>query len=251
MKFDMNHNYCNPIDMYIKQGMQFDAVPYVIEMFPAPLPDEVNEEPVNNIFDLTMTSAHFGFDEIFVPRKKTVTGRMGDQAVEFKTEDFLAWQLMRASARTLYFLGSKTDAMLYRLLDFDEEYEKNENYDPEDWLYPYGKTEQELQPGFDFVERLRREKPQELVDCLVGSILDEDFGVLTHGETEIDADNLDEVRQMYAEWSVPLMLVHEGDFAPYIEAGVGDNLMRDGWYIRRVTVRNYDEGDFSLPFEPE
>lgn len=239
----MTH-HANPIDACIAQGIQFEALPCLVEMFPAPLPEEVNDERVDDIFDLTMTSAHFGFDEIFVPKKKTVTGQMGGKVMEFKTEDFLAWQLIRASARTLYFLGSKTDAMLYRLLDLDAEYEKDESYDPEDWLYPYGKTEEALQPGLDFVERLRRERPQELIACLVESILDEDFGVLAHGETEI-ADNLDEVRRMYADWSVPLMLVYEGHFEPYIEAGVGDNLMRDGWHIRRVTVRNYDEGDIA------
>jgi hypothetical protein len=239
----MTKAYQNPIDNHIKQGVRFHAVPYVIEIFPSPLPEEVNDEPVDNIFDLTMTSAHFGFDEIYLPHGNTVAAEVGGNIVNFKTKDFLAWQIMRVSARTLYFLASKTDASLYRLLDEDEEYEKDPDYNGEDWLYPYGKTEEELQPGFELVERIRRDKPKELVDCMVESILDSDFGLLQYAETEIDADNLEEVRRMYAEWSVPLMLIYEGVFEPYIEAGEGANLMRDGWDIRRVMVRNYDEGD--------
>jgi hypothetical protein len=237
--------YKNPIDVHVVQGVQFEAVPNVVEIFPAPLPDEVNDEPVGNIFDLTMTSAHFGFDEIFLPKGKTIRGKVGDKEVVFKSKDFLAWQLMRVSPRTLYFLASKTDASLYNLLDDDEEYEKDPDYNGEDWLYPYGKTEEELQSGFKLVERIRREKSQEMVDRLVECMLDADFGVRAYGETEIDKNNLDEVREMYGEWRVPLMLVYVGKFLPYIAAGEDSNLMRDSWDIRLVTVRNYDEGDIA------
>jgi hypothetical protein len=80
--------------------------------------------------------------------------------------------------------------------------------------------------------------------ALSESILDPNFGVLEHLETEI-SENLDEVRQMYAHWAVPLMIVSIGKFFPYTEADYDSGLMMEDYRLKRMYVRNYDEGDIA------
>ena len=39
------------------------------------------------------------------------------------------------------------------------------------------------------------------------------------------------------------MVVSTGKFLPYIDAGYNHNLMMDDYNLKRMYIRNYDEGD--------
>ncbi len=232
----------NKLDSYIPSGIQFSHVPYLIEIFPSPLPEDAMGEALQSEQDLVMTSMEHGYSEIFVPATEKVSATANGEKVQIKRNDFLAWQLLRATAPTLYHLANKTSASLHGIFNYEEEYSADENYDPETWLYPYGISDEDYATGLKFIERLRKEQPEALVEHLISAMLDEDSGVLACLETKIE-DNLDEVRDMYSDWPVPLMVVSEGRFALYIEAGEDRNFMRDEYRIDSVFVRNCDEGD--------
>jgi hypothetical protein len=156
---------------------------------------------------------------------------------------FLRWQLERVSEETLWQLISKTDASVTELLDSDAEYEKDSDYDPENWLSVYAKDEY---PGkaVAYIRRLREEVADEFYKVVVAAILDERYGLLNTEwyETEIDG-NLEQVRFAYGEWQVPLMIVSMGKFFPYISKDYDTNLMMEDYKINNMFVRNYDEGD--------
>lgn len=97
----------NKLDSYVSSGIQFSSVPYLVEIFPSPLPEEANGEPIESAQDLLMTSMDHGFSEIFIPASETVSATVDGKKVQIKRNDFLAWQLVRASAPTLYHLPSR------------------------------------------------------------------------------------------------------------------------------------------------
>ena len=144
---------------------------------------------------------------------------------------------------TIYYLINKTDAPVQNILDSEVEYEKDEEYNPEGWLNAY-EAEEHLEKGLAYIERLKLEVPKEFYKALINAILDENFGLLNPHwyESEID-ENLDEIREAYSHWDVPLMVVSTGKFLPYIEAGYTHNLMMDDYNLKRMYIRNYDEGD--------
>ena len=146
-------------------------------------------------------------------------------------------------AITIYHLINKTNASVDNILDFDTEYNKDEDYCPDIWLNVY-ESEQYLEKGLAYIERLKLEVPDKFYKALINSILDENYGLLNSNwyESEID-ENLDEIRKAYSHWDVPLMVVSTGKFLPYIDAGYNHNLMMDDYNLKRMYIRNYDEGD--------
>jgi hypothetical protein len=234
----------NKLDEYIDSGVEFRDVQYVVEIFPSPLPLECDGATIDDANDLLLTSEAYGFSEIFLPDDEDIFGTVEGEQVQFKRDDFLAWQLIRATTATLYHLANKTSVDLQEMLDFDEEYAEDNLYDPDTWLNPYQATSESYASGLKLVEKLRLKKPVELINRLVSAMTDPNSGVLQALETLVE-DDLVSVQESYAHWEVPLLVVSSGNFAPYIESGDGNNLKRDDYYLTEMYVRNFDEGDIS------
>ena len=227
-----------------KKGIIFSA-DYMVEIFNAPLMgDDSNGSEIETAWDLFRMSMHEGFDELFLPYSDIVRGESNGEQLNFARGDFLRWQLERFNATTLYHLAAKTDVSLASSddEDYEQQLEKDPDYSPDEWLNENIQDEGNKQKGLMLIERLRNERPDEFYKLLIDGILDEYVGLLTWLETEID-DNLAEVREAYAHWPVPLVVVSEGDFAPYIEPDNMSNLMMDDMRLNRMYIRNYDEDD--------
>ena len=236
-----------------KGGISFHA-DYMVEIFNAPLMDnDSNGTNIETAWDLFRMSAHEGFDELFLTNSDVVNGESNGKNLQFSRDDFLRWQLERFSAETLYHLAAKTDAGIAsscntdfepaeKILNYDDEAEKDPDYDPDEWLNENIQDEENKQKGLDLIERLRKQSPDEFYKLIIDGILDEHSGLLTWWETEIE-DDLAEVRDAYAHWPVPLVVVSEGDFIPYIDPDNLSNLMMDDMSLNRMYVRNYDEDE--------
>jgi len=229
-------------------GIQFTNVDYLIEIFPSPIPttitSEISDIPIDSESDLFRMSIHEGFDELFLPSSEFVLSKSNGQNYQITRFDFLRWQLERFSNQTLYHLINKTCCNIIQFLDEEAEYAKDPDYHPEGWLDPGFDEEGYYEKGLRFIERVKIEAADNFYLALIESILDEDFGILTNLETEIDG-NLDEIRDLYADWTVPLMIIWEGKFFPYIESDFDHNLMMDDYTLQRTHVRNYDEGEIA------
>ena len=232
----------NRLEVYVDSGVRFDPVEYVVEIFPSPIPEEISDLPMNTDTDLIWMSSHLGFDELHVPAREQITGYVRDRAMTFTRHEFLVWQLSRMNTRTLYYLISKTDTDLLDLLDEEAEYEKDPSYDPSSWLHPHGISEDALAKGFALVDRLRSEQFTNFYDRLAVQVVDENSGVLNWLESEV-CDDLEMVRHLYHDWKVPLMMVSEGTFQTYIDPEDPGCLMREGYRLLSMHVRNYDEGE--------
>jgi hypothetical protein len=230
------------IETFKGNELMFHAT-HVIEFFHAPLPADVDGQDVTDEADLFRASNANGFEEIYLANGESINAECSGKNHRFRIEDFLRWQLERVSEETLWQLISKTDASVTELLDSDAEYEKDSDYDPENWLSVYAKDEY---PGkaVAYIRRLREEVTDEFYKVVVAAILDERYGLLNTEwyETEIDG-NLEQVRFAYGEWQVPLMIVSMGKFFPYISKDYDTNLMMEDYKINNMFVRNYDEGD--------
>lgn len=230
------------INSLAADGIKFSGVEFLVEIFPAPIPKTIFDINIESEGDLLRMSTHEGYDELFVPTTEYLQGESGGKNYQFSRFVFLRWQLMRFSENTIFQLRNKTDCDLTQLLDADEEYEKDPDYYPEGWLNPYEDGPGNFEKGLKYISRIRNEVPEEFCKALIDSILDPDRGVLEHLETEI-SNNLNEVRQLYSGWDVPLMIVSKGKFFSYIEPGSDSNLMMDEYRLQCMYVRNFDEGD--------
>lgn len=233
------------LNLLAKTGIQFSGIDFLVEIFPAPIPVNIDDTGIESEGDLFRMSSHEGYDELFVPSAENLQGESEGKKHQFSRTDFLRWQLIRFSEKTIYQLINKTDCDVTQLLDGDEEYEKDPDYSPETWLNPYEDEAGNYEKGLNYIARLRKEVQEEFYTTLIESILDPDCGVLEHLETEI-SENLDEVREMYGQWEVPLMIVSKGKFSPYTEADYDSGLMMDDYKLQRMYVRNYDEGDIEV-----
>ena len=130
-------------------------------------------------------------------------------------------------------------SIFWLIFDWDEEYEKDEDYDPDSWLNEYDNDS--FQKGINFIQRLITEAPEEFYGKLIEGIIDEDDGLTSWLETDISED-INEARK-YDDWDVHLALVAAGKFYPYLEANYDSNLMMDEYRLDRLCVRNYDEGE--------
>jgi transcriptional regulator with XRE-family HTH domain len=232
-----------------KNPVYFHGVSHLVELFPAPIPTVIETEngecEIEGASDLMQMSHWFGTTELYLPSGPTVTAKTEDEELEISAEDFIRFQLEKATPETLYYIINKTDADpdVAEILDGDAEYEKDENYDPETWLIEY--DEDSLEDGVAFVARLKREEPDALFEILANCCLDADTGLANWLETEISDDF--ELRHGYDEWDVRIAVVFEGDFIPYASEGwaAADHLSPlslDHWTVKRIYVRNHDEG---------
>jgi len=232
------------LNLLAKSGIQFSGIDYLVEIFPAPIPETIDDIEIESESDLFRMSAHEGYEDLFVPSSENIQGESGGKKHQVNRIDFIRWQLTRFSEKTIFQLINKNSCDVTQLLDGDVEYEKDPDYSPETWLSPYEDEPGNYENGLKYIARLRKEVPDEFYSTLIDSILDPDYGVLQLLETEIN-DNLEEVRQMYSEWDVPLMIVSKGKFLPYTEADYDSGLMMDDYKLQRMYVRNNDEGDIA------
>ena len=226
---------------HIANGIDFNYITSVFEIFPSPLPLHIDREgdtfEIEDATDLFRTSMHLGFDELYLPDREVVTAKSGGNDVSFSSTDFVRWQLERFSAETLYYLINKVNFGVDDFMDADEEYEKDNDYYPDGWLSEY--EEDSKAKGLELIERMRVEKSDDFYRALISGILDEEYGLLTHAETDI----LEDFSQSsnYDDWAVKLGVIFKGKFYPYIEAGNDSNLMMDNFKLYQIWVRNYDE----------
>jgi len=223
-------------------GIKFSGIAFLVEIFPAPIPERIFDTDIEDILDLVRMSANEGYDEFFVPHKEYLQGESGGKNYQFSRVDFVRWQLMRFSEKTIFQLINKTDCDITQILDANAEYEKDPDYYPEGWLNPYDDTPGNFEKGLQYISRVKKEAPEEFYRTLIDSIIDPDCGVLEHLETEIN-DNLNEVRQLYSEWVEPLMIVSKGKFFPYIDSESDGKLIMDDYKVECMYIRNNDEGD--------
>jgi len=225
-----------------KNGIQFFDVEYLIEIFPAPISEQINDVEIISESDLFRMSPHEGFFELFLPSTETILGESKGKQYEFSRFDFLKWQLSRFNNTTIYYLINKTAFSIFDVVDEDEEYEKNPDFDPDSWLNTVESDEENFNNGILLIERLKKEYSDIFYSTLIDSIIDSEYGVLEFLETEID-ENLEEVRSLYSEWNQPIMIVSKGKFLPYIESEFSPHLMMDDFRLQRMFVRNNDEGE--------
>lgn len=235
----LDSRLANPIDEYIANGIKFHEVDYLVELFPSPLPTEISEMEINDPDDLLMMSGHLGFDEIMVPLSANVRGEVNGKTLEFNAEDFVSWQVARVNDETIYHLAAKTDVTISDLWKGSD----NENDDPDSWMNPYCISKEDYKRGLDLVREVRKMAGAELTRRIADGILSDQTGVLAWLETEID--DVEYIRQAYSSWEIPLMIVSQGSFHPYIEPGDESCLKREGYRLTRMYVRNYDEGEIT------
>lgn len=227
-----------------KKGVVF-SVSHLIEIFPTPLPkffDEYEKEICSEV-DLFRMSHQAGFNELFLNNSDVVMGESDGKLCKFSLRDFIEWQLKRMNTLTIYHLIGKTEAHVDNILDWDVEYKKDSDYNPEDWLNVY-QSEKYLDKGLSYIERLKKEVASAFYKVLIDAILNDACGLLNIDwyETELE-ENIDQIRKAYAHWKVPLMVVSTGKFSPYIEKSLPDKLLMDDYNLQRMYIRNYDEGD--------
>jgi hypothetical protein len=230
---------------YADKGIYFD-VDYIVEIFKPPLMTKNSfGERVQSAWDLFKMSPDNGFDLLYYSNAKEIDALSGDKQLKISIDDFLRWQLERINEETLYHLAAKTDKNnVDDILIFEEEEAKDPDFDPDSWLNENIDDDSNKQKGIELIKRLRIEKPDEFYNQLIRGIKSNNNGVTTWLETEIDGEfDLDKVRELYANWPVPLMVVSSGYFQPYIDPGNTSILSMDDASVSSMFVRNYDEDD--------
>jgi hypothetical protein len=230
------------IKKFAANGIQFSGIEFVVEIFPSPIPTEISGVDINSETDLFRMSHHEGYEELYVTIKEFVVGSTQGKNHQFSRFEFVKWQLSGFSEKTLYQLINKTGCDITQILDQDVESEQDPDYWPEEWLNPYADESGNYEKGLAYIAKVRKLSPDAFYSTLIESIFDPDYGVLEHLETQID-ENLEEVRQLYSEWDVPLMIVSKGNFSPYIESENHVNMMMDDFKLSSMHVRNQDEGE--------
>ena len=216
------------------------AVSHIFEIYPSPILKNLKELEfkVSSPDDLLRSSFEFGFNPLFVHDEAQIKAEVDGAEGAVSTEDFVNWQLRKMSSDTLYELINKVTPNLSEIFDFDEEYDRDENYAPDEWLNGFNREEKGN--GIKFIDRLRHEKSDEFYQELVRSILSESTGVLQWLETRVD-DKLKALKK-YNAWDQPLAIVSNGSFFPYLEDQFSTLLMEE-YRLNSTYVRNYDEGD--------
>jgi len=224
------------------------AIDYVIEIFRPPLiTHNLSGENVVSAWDLFKMSPEGGFDILYYSNKNEIDAICEGENLKFAIDDFLRYQLEKMNEETLYHLAAKTDKNhVDHILNMDEEYENDPDFDPYSWLDENIDDESNKQKGLELIKRLRIERPEEFYKQLIQGIKDNNIGVIKWLETEIDEDDgndLAKVRELYANWPVPLMVVSEGYFRPYIDPENTTVLSMEDASLKRMFIRNYDEDD--------
>ena len=227
----------------------FLGVSHLVELFPAPIPDMIDTEngafEIDDASDLMQMSHWFGTTELFLPSGQTVLAKTDDRELEISAHDFITLQLKKATLATLYYIINKVDAAseITEILDGEAEYESDENYNPEGWLNEY--ETDSLEQGLAFLARLKEEEPDALFNEIARCCLDPNTGLANWLETDISDDF--ELRHDYDGWDVRIAVVFEGKFITFASEGwITDDhpnpLSLDDWNVKRIYIRNYDEG---------
>lgn len=233
-------NYKNKLDYF--ENVIFESVPTLVEIFPVPIPTiGIHGEKVKSADDLLMLSGHFGFCELFVPDRQSISFEHNGRKDKCSQFEYISWQLMRMTPQTLYWISNKTEANLENIFDLDAEYDADNSYDPSSWMHASDTTSEDYKKGLVFLIRLRKERAQEVMESLVEAVCDSSTGVTSWLETEIK-DDVESVSKLYSHWDVPIMIISNGSFNTYIEPD-GNGFCREQWHLGSMFVRNYDEGD--------
>jgi len=216
------------------------AVSNIFEIYPSPILQSLKklEFKISAPDDLLRSSLSFGFKPLFVHDEDQIQAEVNGKEGTVSNVDFVNWQLRKMTSAMLYELINKVEPRLSELFDFDEEYDRDEDYAPDEWLNGYNQNEKHK--GIDFIDRLRNEKSDEFFQELVRSILHEHYGVLNWLETRVDEKM--KALKKYKAWDQPLAIVWEGLFFPYLEDDLS-TLAMDEYRLSGMYVRNYDEGD--------
>ena len=84
--------YVNSIDKHIDKGVSFSDISYLVEMFPSPIPKEINGVKIHTANDLFRMSNATGLFELYIPDSTSITGEVGDKKIKFSQDEFIAWQ---------------------------------------------------------------------------------------------------------------------------------------------------------------
>lgn len=223
---------------------------FMVEIFEAPLPALIESEmgpiQVDDEQDLFRMSNHYGFDELFIDDSDSLKAQCGDHIYQVAMSDFLRWQLERMNAYTLLHLIDKTEADVLSISGVEELMGKETSSSPYELLDVYN-FHRHAKESLSCVNQMRNKAPDAFYSLLIDSLIDESTGILNRDWLEFEInDDLPDARQAYKDWDVPLMLVYKGCFSPYIAPENNNNLMMDDWALKRVYVRNYDEGEANL-----
>ncbi|MDB2390535.1 hypothetical protein N9X12_04890 [Alphaproteobacteria bacterium] len=226
---------------HTERGIEFDYISNVFEIFSPPLNKKVDFEgsilEIDDAENLFRTSVYSGLNELYLPSQELVKATSGKKRLQFSRRDFIRCQLELFSAETVYYIFNKVDFSVDGFIDEDYEYNRNNEYNPDIWLSEYSHESKE--EGLAFIERIRKEYSNDFYETLIDHILDDNFGLLTHEETDLVEDFSQSSN--YDGWDVKLGLIFKGKFYPYIEPGCGAYFAMDDFKINRIWVRNYDE----------
>jgi len=235
------HNLDNKMFEFQKMDatVTFSGINFVCEVFKTPIDtDTFDVESVDDLFRLS--TPHNDTYEVYIPGGETVTVKYDDTAESVSAKDFIDWQLINLDTETLYYFINKCEAIssFENFYDMDEEIEKDEDYDPADWLWE--NNEYHKEKAMEFIDRMKNDDPGRFAEVLRKNILDENYGLLQCMETTIEDDSIQNTLKEYSKWPVMLMVVTVGNFEPYIEFN-SDNLSLDDYSIDSMHIRNYDE----------
>ena len=251
-----------------------------VEFFPAPLSNKfsLKNEEFYEPYDLFQTSTDFNFEPIFIPPSGEITiCELDLNSFELipntdkiiSGKEFLKFQLQKINIETLIQLPTRVD------FSFSDDLITNllkQTLDPstplDEWGYPVDESkypywlnytdnlfnihkpekreffqeyEDNLKIGKKFLKEFRLSQTNLLLDPLVDAVLDPDWGIFNHWETKID--KLNEVRQSYANWNCPLMIMYSGKMWPQYTKTGWPNFNSPAFNIYDVHVRNNDEGN--------
>ena len=225
-----------------EKEVNFSGIDIVVELFDSPIGGGFDDFEIEDCEDLFFSSGVVGgYLPFYFPTGSTVSAKFEDGEEKIQSSEFIDWQLLNIDARTLLFISAKCDTDLSDVLDEDEETARDEDYDPDIWLSEY--EPDTLDKGVALIERMRAIRPEGFCNTLRAAISDPDTGLTSWWETDIVSDFQQGVSK-YDEWDVKVMVVSEGEFFPYFPGGGPEtNLHMDDYKLRRMFIRNYDEGD--------
>lgn len=231
--------YCNPIDGYSNDLLAFEPTTLLVETFPCPLPiKDALGKSIKSKKDLLMTST-CSYTEIYLPRSISINATLNGKRIYFTRDEFLSWQLLRASAETLWHLALKTDVHLENLFPYDNEISEDEFYDLDTLFCAGPSSGLDSEKCINLILRLRKCVPTEFCNLFINSFYSLSTGFESFLETEIDR-NVAQVSEKYLTWPCPLTVVSFGDFYVTIENET-IQLIRGKSKVDRQYVRNYDE----------
>ncbi len=85
---------------HIANGVEFNYLTSVFEIFPSPLPLHIDRDgdiqDIGDATDLFRTSMHLGFDELYLPDREVVTAKTSGNDVSFPARILFAGSLSKS-----------------------------------------------------------------------------------------------------------------------------------------------------------